>query len=39
MVSLVQENEDSLLLIDGKETGKKVSEMPEIGPLFADESD
>ncbi|QUW21332.1 zinc-ribbon domain-containing protein [Sporosarcina sp. Marseille-Q4063] len=35
MVSLVQDNEDGLLIIDGKETGKKVSEMPEIGPLFA----
>ena len=34
MVSLAQENKDSQLIIDGKETGKKVSEMLEIGPLF-----
>jgi len=36
MVSLAQENEDSLVSIDGKETGKKVSEMPQIGPLFSE---
>jgi membrane-associated protein TcaA len=35
MVSLVQENEDSLLIIDGKETGKTVSEMQQIGPVFS----
>jgi len=34
MVRLAQENLDGLLIIDGKETGKKVSEMPQIGPLF-----
>ena len=34
MVWLVQENQDGLLIINGKETGKKVSEMPQIGPLF-----
>ena len=35
MVSLVQGNEDGLLLINGIETGKKVSEMPQIGPFFS----
>ena len=38
MVTLDEPNIDSLVLIDGKETGKKIAELQEIGPLFSDAS-
>ena len=38
MVTLDESNKGSLVVIDGKETGKKVAELQEIGPLFSNAS-